>query len=136
MVLRLATSLACTVVSVIAQACTTNDGGHGTCKLTSSPCGGIFYKGFCSGPADIECCATSWGACTVAGSPGTCELTSACRGSVHPGLCPGPANVECCVTGPGKYVNGIDVSSYQGNPKWSDVASSGVKFACTKATEG
>lgn len=31
---------------------------------------------------------------------------------------------------------GIDVSSYQGNIRWSTVAAAGIKFAVTKATEG
>lgn len=83
----------------------------GTCESTSSPCAGVFYKNLCPGPANVECCATSWGACSAAGVPGSCIVTTACKGSVHPGLCPGPANVECCVTGPSKYLRGIDVSS-------------------------
>ena len=33
-------------------------------------------------------------------------------------------------------VNGIDVSSYQYQPNWATVASSGVKFAWAKATQG
>ena len=34
------------------------------------------------------------------------------------------------------YLRGIDVSHYQGNINWSKVATSGIKFACAKATEG
>jgi lysozyme len=34
------------------------------------------------------------------------------------------------------YVNGIDVSSFQGQIDWSKVAASGVQFAYIKATEG
>ncbi len=33
-------------------------------------------------------------------------------------------------------VQGIDVSSYQGNPNWTSVKNSGKTFAFTKATEG
>jgi GH25 family lysozyme M1 (1,4-beta-N-acetylmuramidase) len=34
------------------------------------------------------------------------------------------------------YLNGIDVSSYQGNVNWSAVRNSGITFAFAKATEG
>ncbi len=34
------------------------------------------------------------------------------------------------------YLNGVDVSSYQGNVNWSAVRSSGITFAIAKATEG
>jgi GH25 family lysozyme M1 (1,4-beta-N-acetylmuramidase) len=34
------------------------------------------------------------------------------------------------------YLNGIDVSSYQGNVNWSAVRNAGVTFAFAKATEG
>jgi GH25 family lysozyme M1 (1,4-beta-N-acetylmuramidase) len=34
------------------------------------------------------------------------------------------------------YPTGIDVASYQGYPDWDAVASSGISFAFTKATEG
>jgi lysozyme len=34
------------------------------------------------------------------------------------------------------YLNGIDVSSYQGNVNWAAVRSSGITFAIAKATEG
>jgi lysozyme len=34
------------------------------------------------------------------------------------------------------YLNGIDVSSYQGNVNWAAVRNSGITFAVAKATEG
>lgn len=36
----------------------------------------------------------------------------------------------------GKYVKGIDISRYQGEPDWEAVAADGWKFAFIKATEG
>ena len=39
-------------------------------------------------------------------------------------------------TSTASYIRGIDVSHYQGTINWADVAASGVKFACAKATEG
>jgi GH25 family lysozyme M1 (1,4-beta-N-acetylmuramidase) len=40
------------------------------------------------------------------------------------------------VPGDATRTEGVDVSSHQGNVAWSTLWSSGVKWACAKATEG
>jgi len=69
----------------------------GTCKDTSSGCGGgSFATGLCPGAANIKCCLVANTACSARG--GSCRHTSVgCSGSFASGLCPGETEIKCCL---------------------------------------
>src|SRR4030042_648824 len=116
----------------------TNMGGH--CLYTSGGCGenneGTFKPGYCTGPADRQCCVPAGNTgpkddsgCTNQG--GTCKSTSeSCSGIFKPGFCTGSTSRQCCVpstttgtgtTGTGTTgTTGSGGSSYTGpsNPVW------------------
>ena len=88
------------------------DPGWGPCSVRGTPgeclptaeCddGRVSTRGFCPGPAEIQCCA---GVACVDGSgqPGECFSTALCdqRGRTRlPWLCPGDDTVQCCLDPP------------------------------------
>jgi GH25 family lysozyme M1 (1,4-beta-N-acetylmuramidase) len=72
--------------------------------------------------------------CKIAsGKPGICMDKSSCTNTSYSGYCSGASNIQCCAP---EYVNGIDVSHWNGTVDWNAVKKAGYTFAWIKATQG
>ena len=141
--------------------CGSGGGGGGTVSVTYSAqigssqihCGGSFVSGStvqfsasASGGSGSYSYTWNFGDGSPSAGGATVSHTYRNVGTVDPTLSVTASGGGSASTGAGcsftvtsgatGTVNGVDVSSYQYQPNWATVASSGVKFAWAKATQG